>query len=84
MHSMRRRSPLGRRLWLAGSLFGLCQGTAQAADAAAEPALEEIIVTAERRAVSLQQVPIAITAFGGAFGSIPSAARHSASDLRTG
>ena len=41
----------------------LCAGLAASASAATETILEEVIVTAERRAASLQDVPIAITAF---------------------
>ena len=40
-------------------------GTAQQADDDAQPMLEEIVVTAQKRSQSIQDVPVAMTAFGG-------------------
>ena len=65
MHSYK-RPPLQR-----GHLTGLCLLTfcatapAMAQDSASSPTVEEIVVTAQRRAESLQKVPISITALSG-------------------
>ncbi|MFN3590655.1 MAG: TonB-dependent receptor [Thermaurantiacus sp.] len=45
------------------SVSGLVAGNALAQTAATEPAFDEIIVTAQRQAQSLQDVPIAVSAF---------------------
>jgi iron complex outermembrane recepter protein len=58
-------------LWMAGAcgLLGLmATGTAdaqQAGTAVASPAVDEIVVTAQRRAQSLSEVPLAVTALDG-------------------
>src|SRR3984957_1619743 len=58
--------------WMAGAygLLGLvATGTAdaqQASTAVASPAVDEIVVTAQRRAQSLSEVPLAVTALDGA------------------
>ena len=40
-------------------------GTAQQANDDAQPMLEEVVVTAQKRSQSIQEVPVAMTAFGG-------------------
>jgi len=65
--SIDRRSPLAcaiARILLAGAA-GLC-GQAQADEVPARAALEEIVVTAQRRSQSIQDVPYNITAVGEA------------------
>ncbi|NQV65175.1 MAG: TonB-dependent receptor, partial [SAR86 cluster bacterium] len=45
--------------------IGLLLGAVTAFSAVAETALEEIVVTAQRREQSLQEVPVSVTAFTG-------------------
>jgi outer membrane receptor protein involved in Fe transport len=62
------RAPLGQKRALATAVSAALAGTQAAHSQAppAEPGLEEIIVTATKRAESLQDVPVSVTAFGGA------------------
>lgn len=56
------------RLAVVASMLAWCPAAAQTApatvDASAETGLEDIVVTAQRRAQSLQDAPVAVTALG--------------------
>ncbi len=60
---VRRGRHIGTVTRLSAAVLSVLYGTAQAAD---EGALEEVVVTATRRAVSAQDLPISITAVSGA------------------
>jgi outer membrane receptor protein involved in Fe transport len=59
----RRRSLLGRGLPLASAIIA-CLNTVQAQEATSSGTLEDIVVTAQKRTESLQNVPLSITALG--------------------
>src|SRR3984957_8645189 len=59
----RRHSLLARGLPLASAIIA-CLNTAQAQEAASSGSLEEVVVTAQKRTESLQNVPLSITALG--------------------
>src|SRR5678815_2811131 len=48
-----------------GALCGLAPASIALAQQAPAPQIEEIIVTAQKRAQSLQEVPVAVSAFSG-------------------
>jgi iron complex outermembrane receptor protein len=73
-------SDLGRT-GVAVSLAAMCGGLASAAEQSSASALEEVIVTAERREANLQNVPIAITAVSGE--ALDRSAVRSTVDLQT-
>ncbi|MET0293454.1 MAG: TonB-dependent receptor [Phenylobacterium sp.] len=54
-----------KRFWLASSALALSVGASAAAAQDRAAAVEEVIVTAEKRAQNLQDVPVAVTAFTG-------------------
>jgi outer membrane receptor protein involved in Fe transport len=56
----RRHSLLARALPLASAIIA-CLNTAQAQEATASASLEEVVVTAQKRTESLQNVPLSIT-----------------------
>src|ERR1700692_346446 len=58
-----RHSLLARGLPLASAIIA-CLNTAQAQEAPAAASLEEVVVTAQKRTESLQNVPLSITALG--------------------
>ena len=62
---MRMNSPgtSARRLLASAVALGMCSLTGLAQ--AQQPVLEEVVVTAQKRAQDIQEVPIAVTAFGG-------------------
>src|SRR5690606_6453643 len=63
---MRSRSALSvRRALRAATFGGLMSATAAAGAAQAQQTLEVVVVTAQRRATSLETTPIAISAFSG-------------------
>jgi outer membrane receptor protein involved in Fe transport len=72
LRAMHREVPLPRRrrhILLAtavplASAIAACLGTAQAEDTTPSGSLEEVVVTAQKRTESLQDVPISITALG--------------------
>src|ERR1700723_4594224 len=59
----RRHFLLARALPLASAIIA-CLNTAQAQEAASSGSLEEVVVTAQKRTESLQDVPLSITALG--------------------
>jgi len=59
----RRHSLLARALPLASAIIA-CLNTAQAQEATPIASLEEVVVTAQKRTESLQNVPLSITALG--------------------
>lgn len=62
---MSNRTVIARALYLGFAMSGTFGGTyAMAADASNAPALEEIIVTAEKRSENLQDVPISVVVIG--------------------
>ena len=63
------------------SLFGLTAPQTWADTTEDKPAIEEIIVTAQRRSENLQQVPVAVTALSRA--AIEKADIHTADDIAT-
>ena len=67
--SMFSRSPLTRALWVAvlgaTSVLAMTEGLAQSSTGAEAGGLEEVIVTAQRRAETLQSVPLAVSVFTG-------------------
>jgi iron complex outermembrane recepter protein len=65
MKSIRCLRSVVARAGLTVPVLVFCHGLAMSAESTPEGALEEVIVTAERREASLQDVPIAITAFSG-------------------
>src|ERR1700751_1685516 len=58
-----RHSVLAKALPLASSIFA-CLNAAQAQEAASSGTLEDVVVTAQKRTESLQNVPLSITALG--------------------
>jgi len=58
---------ISRKKGLAAALPVISVGMAvlMAADVQAQPRLEEIVVTAQKRSQSLQDVPVAVSAIGG-------------------
>jgi outer membrane receptor protein involved in Fe transport len=58
-----RRSLIARALPLASAITACC-GVAQAQQATSSGTLEEVVVTAQKRSESLQNVPLSITALG--------------------
>jgi iron complex outermembrane receptor protein len=81
-------SKFGKRAWLlAGSSIAFsvlsCEADAQTAapgaQTAADSALEEVVVTAQRRKENLQDVPVAVESFGA--GQLKDAAIQSSTDL---
>jgi outer membrane receptor protein involved in Fe transport len=60
---LRRHSLVARALPLASAII-VCLSTAQAQEAASSGTLEEVVVTAQKRTESLQNVPLSITALG--------------------
>ena len=67
--SMFSRAPLTRALWVAvlgaTSVLAMTEGLAQSSTGAEAGGLEEVIVTAQRRAETLQSVPLAVSVFTG-------------------
>src|ERR1700676_3134293 len=59
----RRHSLLARGLPLASAIIA-CLNTAQAQETTSSASLEEVVVTAQKRTESLQNVPLSITALG--------------------
>ncbi len=64
--SRRRGYPMGTVTTLSAAVLTALYGTPSMADVAEENALQEVVVTATRRAVSAQDLPISITAVTGA------------------
>ena len=58
-------SPATQRIWKSTLMASAAAAALTAAPAAAQVVIEEIIVSAQRRDQSLQEVPIAVTAFSG-------------------